>query len=119
MIRKSLVILPMGISIPPSMKAIMRMTMAPIGLLVYHSSKQQCSNLTLARILYLALKVSLFLGVFTKLANLPNLKSEIKKKKIYIYIYIIIEKGELYPKYELEITYESRKLDSSGKPFEG
>ena len=61
-------------------------------------------------------KASLFLGVFTKLANLPNLKSEIY---IYIYIYKIIEKGELYPKYELEITYESRKLDSSSKLFEG
>ena len=32
---------------------------------------------------------------------------------------IIIEKGELYPKYELKVTYESRKLDSSGKLFEG
>ena len=62
--------------------------------------------------MYLALKVSIFLGVFTKIANLPILKNE----RIII---IIIEKGELYPKYELEITYESRKLDSSGKLFEG
>ena len=33
---------------------------------------------------------------------------------IIIIIIIIIEKGELYPKYELKVTYESRKLDSSG-----
>ena len=42
-----------------------------------------------------------------------------KKKKKIIIIIIIIEKGELYPKYELKVTYESRKLDSSGKLFEG
>ena len=39
------------------------------------------------------------------------MKEPKKKKKIII----IIEKGELYPKYELKVTYESRKLDSSGK----
>ena len=63
--------------------------------------------------MYLALKVSIFLGVFTKIANLPILKSE---RTIII---IIIEKGELYPKYELEVTYESRKLGFSSKLFEG
>ena len=63
--------------------------------------------------MYLALKVSLFSRVFTKLANLPILKSE---RTIII---IIIEKGELYPKYELEVTYESRKLGFSSKLFEG
>ena len=53
--------------------------------------------------------------VFTKLANLPILKSERTKKKKNI----IIEKWQLYPKYEIEVTKESRKLDSSGKLFEG
>ena len=65
--------------------------------------------------MYLALKVSIFLGVFTKKANLPILKSERTK----IIIIIIIEKGKLYPKYELEETYESRKLGFSGKLFKG
>ena len=43
---------------------------------------------------------------------------EQKKHIIIIIMMMIIEKGELYLKYELEVTYKSRKLDS-GKLFEG
>ena len=62
-IKKSLVTLPMRICILPFIKAIMGMTTSLSGLMVCHSPKRQCSIVTLARILYLALKDSLPSGV--------------------------------------------------------
>ena len=64
---------------PPFMKAIMGITTSPICLLVYHSPNLQCSMVTPAGMVYLALKVSLPSSVSTKLENLPILK---KKKKV-------------------------------------
>lgn len=63
--------------------------------------------------MYLALKVSLFSGVFTKLANLPIVRNERMKNRKNN------RKMEFYLKYELEVTYECRKLGSLGRLFEG
>ena len=74
--------LPTGICIPPSIKTIMGITMAPFGLLVCHSPKWQCSISTLVGMLYLALKAYLFSGVSTKLRNLPiSLRKVMKERK--------------------------------------
>ena len=59
----------------------MGITTSLVYLLVYHSFNSQYCMVTLVGILYLASKASRFSGVFTKLANLPILRSEIKKKK--------------------------------------
>jgi len=53
------------------------------------------------------------LRVLTRLANLLILRNKRKKKKKNN------RKRELCPKYELEVTYECRKLGSSGRLFEG
>ena len=65
-------IIPMGISISPSMKAIIGMTTEPGGLfMTSHSPISQCWSLTLLGILYCALKVAMPSGVSTSQANLP------------------------------------------------
>ena len=53
------------------------------------------------------------LRVLTRLANLLILRNKRKKKKKNN------RKRELCPKYELEVTYECRKLGSLGRLFEG
>ena len=62
------------------------MTTAPGGLsITNHSPSSQCRSSTFSRILYLALKAAIPLGVSTNLENLPILscrgKSVQKKKK--------------------------------------
>ena len=62
----------MGISISPSMKAIIGMTTELGGLfMTSHSPISQCWNSTLLGILYYALKVAMLSRVSTSLANPP------------------------------------------------
>ena len=91
LIRKSLVTLPMGISIPPFIKVIMGITTASGGLFITsHSLNSQCWSSTSSRILYLVLKAAIPSGVSTNLANLPMCSYKVKinreeRKKSFLY----------------------------------
>ena len=80
-IKKSLVTLPIGIYIPPSIKAIIGITIAPFGLRACQSPRRQCCVATPGGILYWVSKASMPLGVSTRLANLPLKKVEGKTAK--------------------------------------
>lgn len=81
LMRKSLVTLPMGICIPPLIKAIMGMRIALGGLLIDHFPYSQCLNSTPSRILYFSLKVAMPSGVSTSLANLSMCLYQVKVRR--------------------------------------
>ena len=63
--------MPMGILIPPSMKAIIGITTSPFCLSVCHYPSLQYLVPTPGGILYLALKFAILSSESTKLLNLP------------------------------------------------
>lgn len=81
LMRKSLVTLPMGICIPPSIKAIMGRRIASGGLLTNHFPYSQCLNSTPSRILYFSLKVAMPSRVSTSLANLSMCLYQVKVRR--------------------------------------
>ena len=81
LMRKSLVTLPMGICIPPSIKAIMGRRIASGGLLTDHFPYSPCLNSTPSRILYFSLKVAMPSGVSTSLVNLSMCLYQVKVRR--------------------------------------
>ena len=73
-------IVPIGIVIPPSIKAIIRMTTSPVFLLSAHSPWATYLMPIVGEILYLALNLSLSSSDSTKHLNLPIILRSFEEK---------------------------------------